>query len=299
MRSQSIASRSGGSSSHKTPLDGAALLERRRRNFRQRPGLRVRSAREALRFVNAVGFCSTFHVFREGLPSLWEAVVGRPRPRWPRRSHHDAGIGLTWELKDVLPRRRQVYYGKLIKTRPVLVALDAFPAFYALVRGSQRAQDYTGEYHAGRLSLTAKRIMDSLMRESPRYTRGLRADCFMLEASKTREFERAMAELQQGLWIVKTEERYEPTFSYRWDLLERWLPEAVAEGRHLGRVAALDNVLARHLRAAVYSTPAALARLFAAPRAEVEAALGRLERAGVLRYGVGITGQPGRWVVSL
>ena len=46
----------------------------------------------------------------------------------------------------------------------------------------------------------------------------------MLEPGKTREFERAMAELQQGLWIVKTEERYEPTFSYRWDLLERWLP---------------------------------------------------------------------------
>ncbi len=299
MRSPSIASPTEGSSSHKAPLRGAALIERRRRNFRQRPGLRVRSARDALRFVNAVGLCSTFHVFQEGLPSLWEAVAGRPRPRWPRRSHHDAGIGLTWELKDVLPRRRQVYYGKLVKSRPVLVALDLFPAFYALVRGSERSRDYMREYHAGRLSLTAKRIMDSLIRESPRYTRGLRADCFMLEPSKTREFERAMAELQQGLWIVKTEERYEPTFSYRWDVLERWLPDAVAEGRRLGRGAALDRLLTRHLHAAVYSTSAALSRLFAAPRAEVEARLGRLEHAGVLRADVEITGQPGRWVVSV
>jgi hypothetical protein len=280
------------------PFDGAALLERRRSNFRQRPGLRVRSARDALRFVNAVGFCSTFHVFAEGPPSLWEAVVGRPRPPWPRRSHHDAGIGLTWELKDILPRRREVYYGKLVQGRPVLVALDLFPAFYALARGRQTATDYTTEYHAGRLSLTAKRIMDRLMRASPQYTRGLRAECFMLEPSKTREFERAMAELQQGLWLVKTEERYEPTFSYRWDLVDRWLPDAVAEGRRLGRSAALDRLIARHLRAAVYAAPAALARLLAVPRRELETAVARLARQGVVTTDVAIAGRPGRFVVS-
>src|SRR5262249_56189893 len=95
---------------------------------------------------------------------------------------------------------------------------------------------------------------------SPQDTRSRRAECFMLEPSRTREFERAMAELQQGLWIVKTEERYEPTFSYRWDLLERWLPEQVAEGRRLGRAAALDRLLTRHLRAAVFPSPPRLGR---------------------------------------
>src|SRR6266542_7088028 len=276
MRSPSIVSPSGASSFRSGPLDGAALLGRRRGNFRQRPGLRVRSAPEALRFVNTVGFCSTFYVFPEGLPSLWEAVAGRPNPRWPRRSHHDAGIGLTWNLKDVLPSRRQVYYGKLVKGRPVLVALDLFPAFYALVRGPQRARDYTREYQAGRLSLTAKRIMDSLMRESPQYTRGLRAECFMLEPSKTREFERAMAELQQGLWIVKTAERYEPTFSYRWDLVETWLPEATAAGRRLSRETAVDRLIDRYLAGAVYSSAARLARLFGLGRDETGRALARL-----------------------
>ena len=246
-------------------MDQAALLRRRRRNFRQLPSHRVRSARSALAFVEAVGLCSTFHRFPEGLPCLWEAVVGRAAPRWPRRSHHDDGIGLTWELKDVLPARRQVYYGKLVKGRPLLVALDLFPAFYALVRGNQRASAYRKEYEAGRLSLTAKRIMDSLARESPQYTRGIRAECFMLESGKTREFERAMGELQQGLWIVKTEERYEPSFSYRWDLLERWLPESVAEGRRLRRP---------------------------------ETALAALARTGRLSAPREVTGWPGRWVVS-
>src|SRR5882672_6776687 len=189
-------------------FDGARLARQRDRNFCRTPQRRIRSRRSARAFVDAVGLCSTFYVFPEGVGCLWEAVVGRPAPRWPRRSHHDPGVGLTWELKDVLPARRQVYYGKLVKGRPMLVALDLFPVFYALVRGRQRARDYRREYEEGRLSATAKRIMDRLVRESPQYTRGLRAECFMLEAVKTREFERAMGELQQGLWIVKTEERY-------------------------------------------------------------------------------------------
>ncbi|HET8530969.1 MAG TPA: hypothetical protein VFO08_07475, partial [Methylomirabilota bacterium] len=228
-------------------MDAAALLGRRCSNFRQTQARRVKSAKGARAFVEAVGLCSTFYVFPEGVGCLWEAVVGRPNPQWPRRSHHDAGIGLTWELKDILPAQRHVYYGKLVKGRPMLVALDLFPAFYALVRGRQRARDYRREYEEGRLSITAKRIMDRLVRESPQYTRSLRAECFMLEAAKTREFERAMGELQQGLWIVKTEERYEPTFSYRWDLLERWLPDQVAEGRGLRRPVALERLLARYL----------------------------------------------------
>ena len=279
-------------------MDEAALVGQRRRNFRHVPSRRVRSPRSALDFVDAVGLCSTFYRFPEGLGCLWEAVAGRPAPRWPRHSHHDDGVGITWELKDVLPARRQVYYGKLVKRRPVLVALDLFPAFYALGRGNQRATAYRTEYESGRLSLTAKRIMDCLLRESPQYTRGLRAECFMLEPGKTREFERAMGELQQGLWIVKTEERYEPTFSYRWDLLERWLPDQVAEGRRLRRPAALERLISRYLAGAVYSTPTLIARLFGLGRAEVEDALSRLARAGRVSSPFEVPSWPGQWVAS-
>ena len=249
-------------------------------------------------FVDAVGFCSTFFRFPEGVACLWEAVVGRARPRWPRRSHHDHGVGLTWRLKDELPAARRVYYGKLLRGRPVLVALDLFPAFYALVRGRQRARDYRVEYAAGRLSLTARRLMDALIREHPQYTRELRANTFLLDPGRTREFERAMAELQQGLWVVKSEERYEPSFSYRWELVEAWLPDLVAEGRRLRRPAALDRLIDRYVAGAVYTTPARLRRLFALPATEVDASVARLLRVRALRE-VTVAGWPGRWLVRL
>jgi hypothetical protein len=257
----------------------------------------VRGAAAALAFVNHVGFCSTFFRFPEGVACLWEAVVGRAKPRWPRRSHHDDGVGLTWQLKDDLPAARRVYYGKLLRGRPVLVALDLFPAFYALVRGRQRARDYLVEYEAGRMSLTAKRLMDALLREHPQYTRELRANTFLLEPARTREFERAMAELQQGLWLVKSEERYEPSFSYRWELVESWLPDLVAEGRRLSRAAALDRLVARYTAGAVFTTPGRLRRVLGVPAAEVDAAVARLTRAGTLREGP-VAGWPGRWLVA-
>jgi hypothetical protein len=265
-------------------LTRAGLERWRDAAFRRLPGRRVRSERDALAFVEAVGVCSTFYRFPDGgLACLWEGVAGRRDPRWPRHSHHDAGLGRTWDLKDRLPARRAVYYGKVLRGRPVLVALDLFPAFYALVRGRQRARDYRGEYEAGRLSLTAKRLMDVLIRRRPLYTREWRAECFLLEPGRTREFERAVAELQQGLWVVKTEERYDPSFSYRWDLVEAWLPDAVQEGRRLPRPAAVRRLVGRYLAGAGWATRRALARLSGLSRGEVEAAVAALARAGELR----------------
>jgi len=257
----------------------------------------VRGERTALAFVNAVGFCSTFYCFPEGVPCLWEAVVGRARPRWPRRSHHDDGVGLTWRLKDDLPAARQVYYGKLLRGRPMLVALDLFPAFYALARGRQRARDYRAEYEAGRLTHTARRLMDALVREHPQYTRELRGNTYLLEPGRTREFERAMAELQQGLWIVKSEERYEPTFSYRWDLLEAWLPEAAAEGRRMSRTGALDAVISRYAKAAVFTRLPLLRRLFGVAATEATTSVARLVARGALTEHE-VAGLPGRWLVA-
>ena len=246
--------------------------------------------------MDDVGFCSTFYCFADGVPCLWEAVAGRAAPRWPRHSHHDTAIGLTWQLKDDLPAARHVYYGKLLRGRPCLVSLDIFPAFYALIRGRQRARDYRMEYEAGRLTLSARRIMDALVAEHPQYTRGLRASCFMLDARQTREFERAMAELQQGLWIVKTEERYEPSFSYRWDLLEAWLPNAVAAGRRLTRMEAARRLVERYVRAAIFTRPAVLRRLFGLNADEIALTMTALARRGVV-VETAVAGWPGRWLV--
>jgi hypothetical protein len=98
------------------------------------------------------------------------------------------------------------------------------------------------------------------------------------------------------LWIVKTEERYEPSFSYRWDLLEDWLPNAVAAGRRLTRTAAARCLVERYVRAAVFTRPAILRRLFGLSAAEVATTTTALAGRGVV-VEMAVPGWPGRWLV--
>ncbi|MFB3816192.1 MAG: DNA glycosylase AlkZ-like family protein [Candidatus Methylomirabilales bacterium] len=269
----------------------------RDRTFRRLAPARVRGERSALRFVEDVGFCFTLSDFGLPVASLYVAVCGRRNPRRPRHTHHDPEIGLTWNLKDSLPARRLCYYGKLVKGKPTLVSLDLLPAFCRLVRDGKGSGDYILDYRQGRMSRAAVAILETLHDRSPLETPALRRAVTLGQPERTVEFDRAMAELQRGLWVVKVEAVYDPDFYYRWDLLDNWLPEPLAAGLALTREAALAQVLAAYLRSAAVSTPRFLASLLDLPAGEVEVALKALEAARSIRTDVLIRGMPGRWIV--
>jgi hypothetical protein len=277
--------------------DRRAVEAWRDRTFRRLPHLAVRGERSALRFLADVGFCFTLSDFGLPVASLHGAICGRRHPRWPRHTHHDPAIGLAWSLKDRLPAQRLTYYGKLVKGKPTLVALDLVPAFCALTREGKGSGDYILDFRQGRMSRAAVAILDALHEAGPRETPALRRAVGMSGSARTTEFDRAMAELQRGLWIAKVEEVYEPDFYYRWDLLDNWLPEAVEAGRQLSRAAATRRVMGAYLRAAAASTPRFLTGLFGVSAGEIAAALGAMEGDGLLRQGQGIRGLAGQWVV--
>jgi hypothetical protein len=269
----------------------------RDRTFRRQPSLRVRGERSALRFVSEVGFCFTLSDFDLPVASLYVAVCGRRHPRRPKHTHHDPEIGLTWNLKDSLPGKRLTYYGKLVKGKPTLVALDLFPAFCALVRDGKGSGDYILDYREGRMSRPAVAILEALHEASPRSTPEIRKAVAMQGPDQTHEFDRAVAELQRGLWIVKVEEVYEPDFYYRWDLLDNWLPSQVEASHHLSRAAAATRLVTAYLQGAAAAEPRFLAGLFGAPQEEIAVALRGLASEGIVRLAQRIGGLPGEWAV--
>jgi len=115
-------------------------------------------------------------------------------------------------------------------------------------------------------------------------------------AERTAEFDRAMAELQRGLWIAKVEEVYDPDFYYRWDLLTTGCPS------HSPRRA---TSVARRRASSPLRLPARGCRRTGANHgepsgcepAEVEAGLAALERDGAVRQGQRIRGLPGLWTL--
>ena len=268
----------------------------RDRSFRRLPVNRVRGERSALAFVNDVGWCFTLSDFGLPVPSLYVAVCGRRHPRRPRHTHHDAEIGLTWNLKDTLPAQRLCYYGKLLRGKPTLVSLDLFPAFCRLVRDGKGSGDYLLDYRQGRMSKPAIAILDALHEHGVLETPALRRAVGMDHASFTSAFDRAMAELQRGLWVVKVEEVYDPDFYYRWDLLDNWLPDPLKTSLELSREAAVAQIVERYLRAAGAAQPHFMRSLFAIQQSELAAALSQLEDEGRVLRTESLKGLPGAWV---
>lgn len=268
----------------------------RDRAYRRLPSVKVRGERSALGFVNDVGFCFTLSDFGLPVASLYVAVCGRRHPRRPRHTHHDPEIGLAWNLKDSLPAKRACYYGKLVKGKPTLVSLALLPAFCRIIRDGKGSGDYLLDYRQGRMSRAAAALLEALHEHGPLETPALRRAVGMAQPDRTAEFDRAIAELQRGLWITKVEAVYDPDFYYRWDLLDNWLSEPLEAGLGLSREDAVARLLGSYLRVAAVSTPRFLASLLALPPAEVAAGLGRLKAQGLACETDGIRGLPGTWM---
>src|SRR5580704_2683393 len=167
-----------------------ALESHRDHHFRRIPKRRVAGEKSALSFINEVGFCTGFTAGL-GVPCLREAIAGEREPKIPEHLQHDYAIGMTWGIKDTLPAKRLVYYGKVIGGRPGFIARDMLGAFLRL-----RAEPggYLKLYRNGMLSQCGKLVMDSLSKRGASETMALKLASGY--AKRRAEFDRAMKELQ-------------------------------------------------------------------------------------------------------
>ena len=80
---------------------------------------RVRTAREAVKYIDATGYCMLYPVANVPLPSLYYAV----RRRNPQVGFvWDKYSVMLWRWKDELPRRRRAFYAKYFRARGSLAS---------------------------------------------------------------------------------------------------------------------------------------------------------------------------------
>jgi hypothetical protein len=262
----------------------------RDRVHRRTPRLAVRTHRKALGFINDVGFCFAFKASHSELPCLWHATCGERHPVMPRHTHHDPTVSFVWEVKDILPARRQVYYGRVLKHRPTLISLEMFPYFYALTRRTGLRDDYLAAFRHGSLSPVAKAIMDALVDSSPQVTKGLKLAVGKHSAGERASFDRAMIELQMKMFIVKTAEHYDP-FTFEWELVQRAFPAEVRRARRIAAAEARGKILERYFRNQLVANVPAIGRLFGWDRQTIFQTLGLLVTRGLITPDVTIDGQ--------
>jgi len=167
--------------------------------FEARWPRRVRTPADAVRFIDAAGFCVLFPLKNIPLPSMYYAAA--------RRDIHlssgwDKYCQMIWGWKDELPHRRRAYYSKCLRGRGMFVSLKMLPHILAARDSAAAAGDHQRFYAEGRISHDARAIWQALEEHGPLATLELRHACKMESKSGNIRFKRAMLELQCHLVIV-------------------------------------------------------------------------------------------------
>lgn len=230
---------------------------------------RVRTAADAVRFIDAVGYCLLFPIKRLPLPSLYFAVARRQPVTWDRYTEK------VWHWKDELGRRRRAFYAKYFKSRGTFVSLSLLPHFLAMRESAAGPGDRERFYAAGRISHDARTIWAALEQHGPLATLELRHACKMDSKAGNLRFKRAMLELQCLLLVVHFGAQQETAAwpSGRFELTSRPFPRQVALARRIAPAAARAAIVRKYLEWHPEAEPRLLARLFGWSKAEAVAAL--------------------------
>jgi hypothetical protein len=233
---------------------------------------RVLTTAEAVKYIDATGYCMLFPVTNVPLPSLYYAVT--------RRNPHaemiwDKYSAMVWRWKDELPRRRRAFYAKYFRGRGTFISLKLLPHFLAMRDAAATRGDHELFYAAGRIREDARAIWESLETHGPLATLELRHACKMDTKAGNIRFKRAILDLQCLLIAVHSgaEQETAAWASGRYELTCRAFPKETAAARHISPDEARRKLATKFIEWHPDAQPAQLARLFGWPKAEAIAAI--------------------------
>ena len=109
--------------------------------------------------------------------------------------------------------------------------------------------DYLEEYEAGMMTAEAKAIYEALLQHGPLDTVRLRREAHMSAEGAKSRFERTLTELQVGLKVlpVGVAEAGAWNYAFKYEIVQRHLPELPEQARQIGRGEARRVLVARYL----------------------------------------------------
>lgn len=224
--------------------------------WRELVSLPITSLEDASRFVETLGFCTWAPVPGTAFPNLADAME---ESAW-------SVMGVTWYWKDDVHLEKRLYYAKIIRAKPSFITPEFLPDFVAAIggRGKEEERDPVRLYLDGRLSREAKSIHECLTDNPELPTVEVRRKAVLAGSTSTEGFDRAMIELQRRFVICKVglSGRTRGTYSYIWNLAERFWPEEFEAARRTPVEAARANIRERLRAFGLEPTPAMEERLF-------------------------------------
>lgn len=254
-----------------SPPSDATVTAYRAHRYQYEIAANLRNLDEAVEWLRTVGLALLFTQAGIPLPSLWEGVNGGPR-ELPHHTHHDPALGRLWGWKDTILGQGQLYYGKALRGHPGFISRDLLPLFYAAAGRLGDDDDYEQAYRDGILSEDARRVCEAIVEHGPATTGELRRQSGLYgRGDPSRRFDRAISELQRGLFIVPIAVADSNAWKYCfvYDLLPRRFPDEVERASQLPQRQAARDLLVAYLGVVGADTLDSCARLLGQPVSRV------------------------------
>ncbi len=271
------------------------LADYRAQTFHTRPGLRLASAEDAVRFVNERGFVFFWPIKNVLLPSIWVAAAGdRPVP-----NEHDDPGHVTWGWKDDLLGKRRWYYGRVLRKRNAMLSLAALPYFYALSPNyGDPENDYLLDYEQGTMTLEARNIYEALLKNGPLDTLEIRRRAHLTNTGSDTLFNRALDDLMMTFKVLPVGISQSGAWHYAfiYDLTAHHFPDLIERAHAVSEAQARRYLLELYF----YSVGAAqwsdLHKLFGWRPVDTQRAVAVLQEEGLINQGVEYPGGRGEWI---
>jgi hypothetical protein len=233
---------------------------------------RVTTLADAVKFIDAAGFCTLFPVTNVPLPSLYCAVTGRNAVDGVI---FDEQFLKIWDWKDELPRRRRALYAKYFRGKGTFVSRRQLPYFLSMREAAATPDDYERFYREGRIHDDARSIWQALAEHGPLATLELRHACKMETVAGNVRFKRAILDLQCLLVVSHfgSEQETGAWASGRYELTSRAFSQETSAAFEIEPAQARAVVAAKFADMKPDAQPMQLARLFGWTKSQAEAAL--------------------------
>ena len=203
------------------------------------PAAPCRTMGQLAKWIDRVGFALLMPHKTIPMPSLFEAIRGKPggHPFRPWTKDSD----LMWEVKEELPKNHLAYYGAIWGGKPGFCSVEMLPCLMKMWGCPPGPDGFRTAYREGGLSFDANRIGEVLIRVGPINSNALRKRVGL----SPNTFKRGLAELQSKLLIAKCGKE---AIAKIWeaavvDMSAKIFPAAHAEARTISFMAARESAI--------------------------------------------------------
>ncbi len=234
------------------------LAEKRTELWRLRPHLAPNNEKEIREFIKSAGFCYTYHISRDTIPSLTQTISGTHTPKTHLLfSDTDPFREMLDETFRVYSKQKLFIEVGIFGKHPVIVYRDVFSRLYRIAGKEVRGGSIR---RRKRNTNIEKAVLSFLDERGPAGRREIRASVFSNFGKDPGTLTKVLESLSRQLKIIRT--RRADEIQIAWLTPEKWNARLCEESSNIDLSETIEYLIIRFLSISIASSRKSLKRFF-------------------------------------